>query len=121
MESKFPIIGFVSVWPSNRIVKVKVEPCKNEVYPFRVTSLEKGVKIGGSAELGEGWDGYNIVDPSLITLYKSREEGEKAELEKLHDQHLIEKKALKKQEERVKSANRRIAEYKMFKQIQTYE
>lgn len=115
MESKFPIIGYISVWPSNRIVKVKIEQCVNEVFPFRVVSLEQSVQIGPLSE--QVW--YYVADPSLITLYKSRKEGEKTELEKLHDQHLTEKREMRKQEKRVKLANKRIAEYKKFKQIQT--
>ena len=115
MESKFPIIGYIAVWPSNRIVKVKVEQCVNEVFPFRVVSFENGVQIGPLS--GQVW--YYTADPSLITLYKSRKEGEKAELEKLHTQHLTEKREMRKQEKRVKLANKRIAEYKRFKQIHT--
>ena len=100
MESKFPIIGYISVWPSNRIVKVKIEQCVNEVFPFRVVSLEQSVQIGPLSE--QVW--YYVADPSLITLYKSRKEGEKTELEKLHDQHLTEKREMRKQEKRVKLA-----------------
>jgi hypothetical protein len=112
---KFPIIGYIAVWPSNRIVKVKVEPCKNNpLYPFVLISLEKGVKLGTLQS-----NRFHIADPSLITLYKSRKEGEKAELEKLHDQYLQEKRELRKQQERVKLANKQIAEYKAFGQIQT--
>jgi hypothetical protein len=40
-------------------------------------------------------------------------------LEKLHDQYLQEKRELRKQQERVKLANKQIAEYKAFGQIQT--
>ena len=40
-------------------------------------------------------------------------------MEKLHTQHLTEKREMRKQEKRVKLANKRIAEYKRFKQIHT--
>ena len=54
LSKKFPIIGYIAVWPSNRIVKVKVEKCDSHTcgYPFVVTPLEKGVKI---------WDEFGIV------------------------------------------------------------
>lgn len=106
--------------PSNRIVKVKIDkcdwPCSN---PFTVISLEKGVRIDSSPLGGHFGNTLYLTDPSLITLYKSRKEAEKSELEKLHDQYLQEKRELKKQQERVKLANKRIAEYKAFKQLQT--
>ena len=57
---------------------------------------------------------YNLVVNSLTRK-------EKTELEKLHDQHLTEKREMRKQEKRVKLANKRIAEYKKFKQIQTFK
>jgi hypothetical protein len=107
----------MAIWPSNQIVKVKVEPYEHSAYPFRVVSLEKNIAIGGV--FSDGVSGFNIVDPMFIELYPSRKAGEKAELEKLHDQHLQEKIALSKQAKRVKAANKRISEYKAFKQIQT--
>ena len=122
MKDIFLIIGYIAVWPSNRIVKVKIERCNWRTcgYSFIVVSLEKGVKIGTDCYyFPDGIAYFYIADPSLITLYKSREEGEKAELEKLHDQHLTEKREMRKQEKRVKLANKRIAEYKRFKQIHT--
>jgi predicted double-glycine peptidase len=88
-------------------------------YPYIVVSLEKGVRIDEHPLAGHSGNTIYLADPSLITLYKSRAEGEKAELEKLHTQHLTEKRELRKQEKRVKLANKRIGEYKKFKQIQT--
>ena len=119
MSPIYPIIGYISTWPHRRIVKVKVEPDEHSEYPFRVTSLERGVKIGGSFVLGEGFEAYNVVDPSFVELYPSRKKAEECELNKLHAQYLQEKRELAKQQKRVKMANKRIFEYKKFKEVQT--
>ena len=131
---KFPIIGFISVWPTRRIVKVKIEPDKDHKryvnrwsYPYKISSLEKGVKIGNAFDdhFGDNpheaktSESFNIADPSLIKLYPSQKSAEKGELEKLHEQYTEEKRVLRIQQERVKQANKQIAEYKAFKQIQT--
>ena len=121
LSKKFPIVGYIAVWPSNRIVKVKIELCSRCVLPFVVTSLEKGVKPDDTTcQLNsDGLYFYHVAACELVNLYPSRRTAEKAELEKLHDQHLQEKIALSKQAKRVKLANKRIFEYKAFKQSQT--
>jgi len=134
MKSKYPIIGYIAVWPTQKIVKVKIEPDKNHQryvntwgYPYKVSSIEKGIGIANAFDnrmsddqYEEKWmDSFNIADSSLVKLYPTQEAGEKAELEKLHDQYLNEKRALRKRQERVKFANKRIQEYKTFRKIQT--
>ena len=115
------MVGFIAVWPHNRIVQVKVEQSDDSIYPFRVTSLQVGVKIN-HLFFGEdgGVDSFCICDPSFINLYKSRQQAERCELEKLHDAYLQEKRAMRKQEKRVKMANKQIAEYKAFGQTQSF-
>lgn len=129
MKYPFPIIGYISVWPSHRIVKVKIDRCSWQTcgYPFVVTSLkkgvhlEKGVEFSGLTQMNcEGFEQFYIADPSLVNLYPSRKAAEKCELDKLHDQYLIEKRALAAQQKRVKWANKRIAEYKKFNELQSF-
>ena len=104
-----------SVALQQKIVKVKIEPCENSEYPFRITSLEKDIKIGGSSDFGEGWDYYNIIDPSFIELYPTQEAGEKAELEKLHKHFAEQRRTLREQQRRYKWSLKQVQEYKSFK------
>ena len=114
-KQTFPIVGFMAIQPSKRIVKVMIEPCHDNVFPFVVRSLERSVAPDNDCcQFVNGRWQFRIVDPSIITLYKSRKKAEKAQLEKLHDQYRNEKRALRLQEKRVKLANQQVAEYKAY-------
>ena len=104
---RLPIKGFIALKSSRRIIKVQVQRSYG-VYPFLVSSLEKGVQYTDK-----------IADPLFIILYKTRRKAEKAELEVLHQEYRNVKRILRKMEKAVKLANLRVAEFKAFKQVQT--
>ncbi len=112
-KRKLPIIGYISVWPDLKIVKVKIESSSLErnVFPYKVISLEPGVKICQNEE------SYNIADPSLAFIYPTRKKALKSVLEKLHKEHLQSKKDLRIAEKIMKWRNKRIFEFKNFDKI----
>lgn len=114
-KQKLPIEGYLSVWPTQKIVKVKIElaDCK-----FRVTSLERGVDIGGNPIMFSDFDSYTVADPSLVKLYPSYKSAFKGELKKLHSLYAKERRALRIQQERYKWMLRQVEDYKNFEKLQ---
>ena len=115
MAQKFPIIGYYPVWPSRRIVKVKIELVEHGVYPFVVSSLEPTVKI---TDHGDG-EHFGIASPEVISLYASRKQGEKDQLEKAHTEYAQLRRELRKAQRKYKWGLKMVAEYKKFKELQT--
>ena len=114
-QCKRPTIGYMSVWPSRRIVRVKVERVNdNSGYPFVVSSLEPNVDIANGLVLYQDQrkvSGFRIASLELIKLYRSRRQAEKIELELLHKEYA--------QFRKLKWTLRRVQEFKAFKLVQT--
>ena len=98
----------MAVWPSRKLVKVKIEPCQS-VFPFRVSAVDP---------LEKNFESFPIADLSLVTLYKTVRAGEKIELEKLHKQYAAERRALRHQQQKYKWALRQVEDYKHFGELQ---
>ena len=115
MAQKFPIIGYYPVWPSRRIVKVKIEEVKNSAMPFRVTCLDD---TPSNVEFGKD-DFFFIAGLETISLYASRKQGEKDQLEKAHTEYAKLRRELRMAQRKYKWGLKMVAEYKKFKQLQT--
>ncbi len=98
----------MAVWPTQKLVKVKIEPCQC-VFPFLVSAVDPNEK---------NFESFPIPHPSFVTLHKTENEGEKAELSKLHKQYSAERRALRVQQQRYKWALRQIEDYKHFGSLQ---
>lgn len=101
-------VGYMAVWPTRKLVKVKIEPCRY-VFPFLVSPVDPNEK-----DLAP----FPIADPSLIRLYKTLEQAEKAELELIHKEYSAERRKLRVQQQKYKWALRRIEDYKHFGHLQ---
>ncbi len=101
-------IGFMSVWPTRRLVKVKIEHCSC-VFPFLVSAVDLNEK---------DFESFPIPHPSFVTLYKTEKEGEKAELAKLQKEYADERRALRVQQQKYKWALRQVEDYKHFGALQ---
>lgn len=127
MSENFPKIGYIVHWPSRRIVRVKVSKTRDFEkvggYPLYVESLEPTVDIGESVVFCNSGqvkgNGFYIAGLSVITLYRSRKQAEKIELEKLYREYATERRALRRAQKKYKWALKTLAEYKKFKQLQT--
>jgi len=99
------------IWPSRRIVKVKIDRCreKNADYPFIVTSLESTVDFNE----------FYLAGLELIELYVSRKQGEKDQLEKAHREYAKLRSELRLAQRKYKWGLKMVAEYKKLKQLQT--
>lgn len=98
----------MAVWPSRKLVKVKITPCQT-VFPFLVSPVDP---------LEKSLEPFPIADLSLIRLYKTAEQGEKIELNKIHREYSAERRALRVQQQRYKWALRNIEDYKHFGALQ---
>lgn len=107
-NSQIIAVGYMAVWPTRKLVKVKVEPCQH-VFPFLVSPIDPNEK-----ELAP----FPIAKLSSIRLYKTLEQGEKIELNKIHKEYSAERRALRVQQQRYKWALRRIEDYKHFGSLQ---
>lgn len=124
MKRKLPLIGYISHWPSRRIVKVRVSKTTDPraEYPLKVISLESNVNIGNgrimypSSQLGNG---FYIVSLDVITLYKTRRAAEKDTLKTLHDEYAAQRRLVRKDQKNLKFALKRVSEWKAFKQVLT--
>jgi hypothetical protein len=120
----FPIVRYMAVWPSRRIVRVQIDRCKDKLsgYPLTVTSLEPTVDIGngvimyGDARLENG---FHIAGLEVLELYKSRRQGEKDQLEKAHKEYAQLRRDLRTAQKKYKWGLKVVAEYKKFKQLHT--
>ena len=124
MSENFPKIGYIVHWPSRRIVRVRVDKrIYFEGFPYYVESLEPTVNIGESVVFCNNeqrcGDGFYIADLSVITLYRSRKQAEKIELEKLYREYATERRNLRHAQRKYKWALKTLAEYKKFKQLHT--
>ena len=97
----------MAVWPTQRLVKVKIEPCLS-VFPFVVSAVNPL----------DRFESFPIPDLSFVKLYKTEKEGEKAELAKLHKQYAAERRALRIQQQKYKWALRQVQDYKHFSALQ---
>lgn len=122
-QCKRPTIGYMSVWPSRRIVRVKVERVNdNSGYPFVVSSLEPNVDIANGLVLYQDQrkvSGFRIASLELIKLYRSRRQAEKIELELLHKEYAAQRREARTQFRKLKWTLRRVQEFKAFKLVQT--
>jgi hypothetical protein len=107
--TKKPLMtGYMAVWPTQKLVKVKIEPCQH-VFPFVVSAVDP---------LEKNFESFPIADLSFVKLYKTEKEAEKGELAKLHKQYSAERRALRVQQQRYKWALRQIEDYKHFGSLQ---
>lgn len=111
-------------WPSQRIVRVRVEKSNWRTcgYPLKVVSLEPSVDISNGIIMcndAREKNSFYIAGLEVITLYKTRRQAEKAQLEKLQDEYAAERKAVRTQAKRYKWALKRVQEFKAFKLVQT--
>ena len=123
MNRNYPVIGYMSVWPSRRIVRVKVERVNdNSGYPFTVSSLEPNVDIANGLVLYQDQrkvSGFRIASMDVIKIYRSRRQAEKIELELLHKEYAAQRREARNQARKMKWALRRVEEFKAFKLVQT--
>jgi hypothetical protein len=108
MKTKILATGFMAVWPTRKLVKVKIEPCQ-AVCPFRVSAVDP---------LEKNFESFLVSDISFVTLYKTKKQGEKVVLESLHKQYAAERRALRHQQQKYKWALRQIEDYKHFTELQ---
>lgn len=113
---KFPVIRYLLKYPSRRVVKVKVELLSNNNI-YKITSLEPTVNINDDDENSKT---ILLVDLILVTLHETRKKAEKSALENLHEEFSKERRKLREQQRQYKISLNRIAEYKKFKQIQSF-
>lgn len=121
MKSKkttLPLAGYISIWPTRRIVKVSITKLLNTDYPIRVTSLERGVSIGGFETSKKSFDYFDIADISLITVYSTYTTAVKTELKNIHEMYAKERRALRHQQLKYKWALRSVEDYKHFDELQ---
>lgn len=102
------MIGYMAVWPTQKLVKVKVEPCHTAL-PFFVSAVDPNEK---------NFESFSIAHLSFISLYKTEKEGEKAELTKLNKQYAKERRALRIQQQKYKWALRQVQDFKHFGKLQ---
>lgn len=114
--TKYPLIGYISHWPSRRIVKVRVDLNKEQgsEYPLVVTSLDKTVNISGTSGLPNG---FRIAALDVIKLYPTQRSAERAVLEQLHKEYAQARRELRQYQKAYKTALKRVEEWKAFKQI----
>ena len=98
----------MAVWPTQRLVKVKIEPC-GTVFPFMVVAADPKEKR---------FESFPIPDPSFVKLYRTEKEGEKGELTKLNKQYAKERRALRVQQQKYKWSLRQVQDYKHFGSLQ---
>ena len=122
----FPIFRYMAVWPSRRVVRVKIDRVRDGTkriqYPLKVTSTEPNVSIANGITLYMNAfceDGFYIADLDTVTFYKSRKQGEKTEMENVHKQYAQLRRDLRTAQKKYKWGLKVVAEYKKFKQIQT--
>lgn len=115
---KTKLDGYISIWPTRRIVKVSITKLSNTDYPIRVTSLERGVSIGGFETSKKSFDYFDIADISLITVYPTYAKAVKTELESIHETYAKERRALRHQQLRYKWTLRSVDDYKHFDELQ---
>jgi len=100
--------GYMAVWPTQRIVKVNIEPC-GIVFPFMVVAADpKETRF----------ESFPIPDPSFIRVHKTEADAERCELAKLNRQYAKERKALRIQQQKYKWALRQVQDYKHFGSLQ---
>ena len=120
----FPIIRYMAVWPSRRVVRGKIDRCKDRLsgYPLTVTSLEPTVDIGnGQLMYGDARlpNGFHIAGLEVLELYRSRRQGEKDQLEKAHKEYAQLRRDLRTAQRKYKWGLKMVAEYKKFKELHT--
>lgn len=114
----------MAYWPTHRIVKVRVERTEpNCAYPFRIISLDPNIPNicnGVFGRMDQFFDtGFFVADLSLVTLYRTQREGEKAEMEKIHEKYADLRRQLRKAQKAYKWGLKAVEDYKAFKQLNT--
>jgi hypothetical protein len=107
MKIKPIATGFMAVWPTRKVVKVRIDHCRN-VFPFIVSAVDPL----------ERFEAFPIADPSLVQLYPSLKAALAGELEKLHEEYCKERRRLRTQTRRYKWALRQVEDYKHFEELQ---
>jgi hypothetical protein len=107
-NKKLIMTGYMAVWPTQKLVKVRIEPCQS-VCPFRVVAVDPNEKK---------FESFLIPDPSFVELHRTELAGEKCELDKLNRQYSKERRALRVQQQKYKWALRQVQDYKHFGALQ---
>ncbi len=88
---------------------------------------ERKENLEPSVNISEGVDrfhnaktdtGFYLVDPSLITLYQSRRQGERHQMHQILNDYDTKRRELRFAQKRYKAALKQIAEYKKFGALQ---
>ena len=109
MKTIKPIMtGYMAVWPTQKLVRVKIEPCQC-VFPFVVVAVDPKEK---------NFESFPIPHPSFVTLHKTEKEGEKAVIASLNKQYAQERRNLRVQQQKYKWALRQVQDYKHFGALQ---
>lgn len=122
--NRFPCVRYMALWFNRRVVRVLISHSESWApYPLKVTSaepnvdgsdLQNGIEMYNDARCK---DGFYIPDMSFVKFYRTRQQGERAELERLHKKYAEARRELRKMSKYYKWTLGAVAEYKAFQRL----